>query len=59
MIYKVRRSSGEEFFRIIAYFIYRVNLNCAISINLKNAYKLVDDSVAVRDVQRIINKQCN
>lgn len=59
MIYKVRRSSGEEFFRVIAYFIYRVNLNFAISINLKNAYKLVDDSVAVRDVQRIINKQCN
>lgn len=59
MIYKVRRSSGEEFFRVIAYFIYRVNLNFAISINLKNAYKLVDDFVAVRDVQRIINKQCN
>lgn len=59
VIYKVRNSSGQEFFCVIAYFIYRVNLNCAISINLKNAYKLVDDSVAVRDVQGVINKKCN
>ena len=59
MIYKVRSSSGQEFFCVIVYFIYRVNLNCAISINLKNAYKFVDDSVAVRDVQGIINKQYN
>lgn len=59
MIYKVRSSFGQKCFCVIAYFIYRVNLNCAISINLKNAYKLVDDSVAVRDVQGIINKQYN
>lgn len=59
VIYKVRSSSSQEFFCVIVYFIYRVNLNCAISINLKNAYKFVDDSVAVRDVQGIINKQYN